>query len=278
MIFVSTTSLENHSDAVETVKRLVDAGITSIELGADHKFPVDAAKIIKMKKEFGLRYTVHAVFPPAKNKLMLNIGSADHETLRESIRIIKNSIDFCNKAEAELYSIHCGFLADIDRYGNPISETITKEKCLDIMKSSMAEIAEYAERYGIKIAMENHTALTAATLFIRPTEILNMIKETGLRNFGLLVDIGHLNITSNKLGFDKIEEIERVKDHILEFHISENNGERDEHKPLTSTRMIDFLPKELLKGRIVTLEGYNNFSIDDVKKSTDIIEKLIADM
>jgi sugar phosphate isomerase/epimerase len=273
MIFISTTSLENHSDAVETVKRLAEAGFRDIEIGADHKYPTDTDRIMSMKKEFGLRYTVHVIFPPTKDRFMVNIASADDKVLKESIGAVKSSIDFCNRAEAELYSIHSGFLSDIDIKGRPISKSITIDRCKEIMKESMAEIADYADEYGINVAIENHCI--KVNYFTRPSLVLNLIKETKLKNIGLLVDVGHLNVASKKYGFDKKKEIDAVKDRILELHVSQNNGEWDEHRPLADGGMLDCIPKDILKSRFVTIEGFN-WKIEDVKKSADIIKNLIS--
>lgn len=275
MIFVSTSSLDDHSDAVKTIKRLVEAGITDIELGADHSYPVNIKKILSMKKEFCLNYTVHAFFPPKKEKFMMNIGSGNKNILEKSIRLAKEYIEFCNKAEAKVYSLHCGLVNEIDRLGNPISKPITKQECREITKNSIADISDYAKRYDLKLALENPTALPGLELFAKPTEIAELIKELKLKNMGLLIDIGHLNVASKKFGFDGKQEIEKVKDMIIEFHISENNGEKDEHKQLTSTRMIEFLPKDLLKEKIATIELFNR-DINGVKKSIEIVNDFIS--
>ena len=120
MISVSTTSLKEHHDAVNAVQQLADSGILNIELGADHNYPVDEKRIIQMKKEFGLSYTVHAFFPPTKEKFIVNIGTGDKEKLKISLDVIKNSLEFVNEAEAKLYSMHPGFSTSIDLKGNPL--------------------------------------------------------------------------------------------------------------------------------------------------------------
>ena len=56
------------------------------------------------------------------------------------------------------------------------------------------------------------------------------------KDVGLLLDLGHLNISSNLLKFDKIKFLEKFLDlygnRLLEVHISENNGIKDEHLAL----------------------------------------------
>ena len=52
-------------------------------------------------------------------------------------------------------------------------------------------------------------------------------------NVGLLLDLGHLNISSNFFKFSKQSFLDKYisnyKDRLLEIHISENNGIKDEH-------------------------------------------------
>lgn len=274
MIFVSTTSLENHSDAIETVQRLVDNGIFNIELGADHEYFEDTNKIIEMKKEFGLNYTLHTFFPPAKDKFMLNIGSGNEKILKRSLEIIKNSMDFCRKADAKLYSIHSGYKGEIDGSGQMLSKPIKFERFMETVKQSAAEISDYGKDYGFKIALENQPPENEASPFTKPSKILDMIKELNLKNLGLLIDIGHLKFAAAKEGFDKNKEIEKVKDYILGMHVHDNDETHDMHNLLTNPMGLDHIPKDILKNKAVILEGFGNWSIEDIKKGISVIENL----
>ena len=53
---------------------------------------------------------------------------------------------------------------------------------------------------------------------------------------GLLLDLGHMNISSKIMGFDRQkfldEYLAKYGDRLFEVHISENNGLKDEHKAL----------------------------------------------
>ena len=58
-----------------------------------------------------------------------------------------------------------------------------------------------------------------------------------LKKTGLLLDLGHLNISSNLLKFDKNlfldNFLSEFGERLIEVHISENNGLKDEHLALT---------------------------------------------
>ena len=53
---------------------------------------------------------------------------------------------------------------------------------------------------------------------------------------GLLLDLGHLNVSSTINEFDRelfLEEyLDEFGENVMEVHISENNGWKDEHLPL----------------------------------------------
>lgn len=69
MVFVSTSSLDEHSDAVKTVQRLVEAGITDIELGASHSYPIDIKKNIKHEKGIWLKLYSACILSSDKRNL-----------------------------------------------------------------------------------------------------------------------------------------------------------------------------------------------------------------
>lgn len=274
MIFVSTTSVKDHSDAALTVQRLAREGIRNIELGADHEYSEDINKIIEFKRGFGLDYTVHSFFPPEKKKFMLNIGSGNEQILKDSLRVIKNSIDFCRKADAKLYSMHCGHPIEIDGSGKKLSEPIDTEKFIRLVKQNIADISDHAKEYGMKVALENQPAENKESQFTRPSQLLAMIKELNLKNLGLLIDVGHLKVSSTKTGFDRKEEIEKVRDNIMELHVHSNDGTYDSHKPPVNSEVLDCIPGDVIKNSIVTLEGLSNWSMDDIKKSFSFVKNL----
>ena len=86
---------------------------------------------------------------------------------------------------------------------------------------------------------------------------------------GLLLDLGHLNISSNILKFDRdsfIDEyLELFGNRLLEVHISENNGFKDEHLPIKNSswqlkviKKISNMKSNLpIKKRVFCLESRN---------------------
>jgi sugar phosphate isomerase/epimerase len=48
--------------------------------------------------------------------------------------------------------------------------------------------------------------------------------------FGLLVDVGHAKVSATALGFDPVEFLESIAEHVDAFHLSDNDGSRDQNR------------------------------------------------
>jgi sugar phosphate isomerase/epimerase len=95
------------------------------------------------------------------------------------------------------------------------------------------ELCDYADDLGIKIAIEN--MLARSELAYDPDTIMRFLNEVGSKNIGLTLDVGHLNV----IGVSLSTFLGRMKDSILNVHISDNDGSNDSHGPIGSGN-IDF--------------------------------------
>ena len=62
---------------------------------------------------------------------------------------------------------------------------------------------------------------------IPSTEQINQLKDIGIN-----LNIGHLNLASKKFNFDKIKFINEISSFIVAFECSHNFGKNDDHLPL----------------------------------------------
>ena len=93
----------------------------------------------------------------------------------------------------------------------------------------------------------------------------------------MLLDLGHLNISSNLLKFDKNlfldNFLSEFGERLIEVHISENNGLKDEHLALTddswqltcNKKIKEVKLKNNIKDRVYCLESRNS-NLEDLKK------------
>lgn len=210
-------------------------GIKNVELGLCNEPGVD----LNILKKHNFKYTVHNYFPPPEEPFVINLASQDKQICEESIIQIKKSIDFCVDFNINFFSFHAGFRIDPDINFKFVPDNIPEyETSFNTFKESVMEIVDYAERSGVKVAVEN-SALSEYNLVDGQNKLLLMCElweferlfsEIQSANLGILLDIGHLKLTSNLLKYDANEFINKLRDKILAVHVHENNGTVDEHR------------------------------------------------
>ena len=235
-IYVSTSCLSSKYNYSQILDAYSNLGIKNVELGVCKDSTLDVAKLIK-KHDFN--YIVHHYFPPPKEPFIVNLASPDKQILRKSIDQMKNSIDFCADFDINFFSFHAGFRVDPDinlKFGfNNIPEY---ENSFNIFKESVEKIVDYAERMNVKVAIENNVlseynlidGRNKLLLMCELWEFERLFDEITSKNLGILLDIGHLKVSSNLLMFDANKFIYKLKDKTFAVHVSENNGRFDEHR------------------------------------------------
>jgi sugar phosphate isomerase/epimerase len=86
-------------------------------------------------------------------------------------------------------------------------------------------------------------------------DFLRTFVDVGSQSLGLLVDVGHLKVTANALGFSRHEFLDTVGGHVVAFHLSDNDGMDDQNLPFGDDAW--FLPRlnEFPKATMI-LEAY----------------------
>ncbi len=234
-IYVSTSCLSNKYDFSQLLDIYTKLGIKNVELGVYMASNIN----LDIFKKYSFNYMVHHYFPPPKNPFIINLASQNKQILERSIEQIKKSIDFCTDFNITFFSFHAGFRVDPDINLRFSFDNISEyESSFNIFKESIEKIVDYAERMDVKIAIENNV-LSEYNLIDGKNKLLLMCElweferifnKITSKNLGVLLDIGHLKVTSNLLRFDADEFIYKLKDKIFAVHVSENNGRVDEHR------------------------------------------------
>jgi sugar phosphate isomerase/epimerase len=243
-VYVSTSGLSNGDNVFKILDAYAKAGLKNVELGSNHKYipnlsPADF-------RRYGFNLLCHHYFPPPRDPLIINLASQNQDILKKSREQVKKSIDFCASLGIGLLSFHAGFRADPDEMetfvfqGKPAAPY---ERAMTTFIKSIEEINGYAEKKNVRIAVENNVLAgynmvegqNPYLILCQAEEFINFFAEITSPNVGILLDLGHLNVTANSLGFDRYEFIRRVKDRVFALHIHENNGVVDEHKEISET-------------------------------------------
>ncbi|MGC9517284.1 MAG: sugar phosphate isomerase/epimerase family protein [Methanomicrobiales archaeon] len=178
------------------------------------------------------------------NPASLNPGIRD-ETLHQ----LEETIDLASKIGAKAVTTHPGM---IHRLEDRI-RLLGRDYAIDTLQKA----SEYGEEHGIKLCVENMPGKYA--YFCNSYEEHQFITENC--DCYATLDVGHANTSEDTNAFFKMK-------NIFYYHVSDNNGEKDQHLALGEGN----LDLNLLKGLnnvIIELNNYNK-----ILKSRDILINL----
>jgi sugar phosphate isomerase/epimerase len=232
-IYISTGGFSRQS-ADLTVNDFARNGIKNIELSGG-SYKKNLFNILKNKK---LNFQIHNYFPPPKIPFVLNIASTNKKIYQNSLKLILRAINFSHKLGSSYYSFHAGFLCDINpqELGNRIKKKKLnpREICKKLFIDRVGYIAKKANKLGIKIMIENNVITKSNIkefgenpfLMSEPSECREILKKLP-RNVGMLVDVAHLKVSANTIGFHPKTMFDKCNKRIFGYHLSDNDGKKD---------------------------------------------------
>jgi len=242
-ICLSTTFLADQSPLRQALEFCEKSMITSIEIGSNHCYESDYSYV----KDYSFEYLVHNYFPVPKESFVVNIASLDENIHQRSIKHIKDSIDFCSKINARLYTFHPGFLTD-PKGSNPSNQnydfqwesvrlkTTSYEASWERMTDAISEIAPYACNRKVPIAFETEGSFHKKDhlMMQHPKEYERFLNSFPSDAIGINLNIGHLILAANAFDFSYQTFVDIVADYVVAMELSHNNGVEDQHLPLQS--------------------------------------------
>lgn len=283
MVYVSSSCIKKNS-IVEVIQRLVDNGFRNIELsgGTDYYDGIQM-DLINMRKKYQLQYTCHAYFPPPIDPFVVNLASCNDQIYQKSIEHYDNCIELLKEIECNILSVHSGFMIEIkkDEIGGKLNKIIVYDKREAYSRFCYAyeRLSKKCKEYNIMLYLENNVLsyenyenFGYANYFMMTDyeSIMYMNKQI---DFNLLLDLGHLYVSTKTLGLDYKEECQRLKKYVRWIHISENNGICDEHNSLTGcSRILEEYRNIYAPGINVTLEAVTD--MDGILQSMNLLETL----
>ena len=234
-----------------TLAMLMDDNLEIIKAAHEHDFdmieilgesPFYKKENTMAFKDCGLEVSIHAA------TVDINIASLNDGIRAESVKQMKDCIDYAEKINANAITVHAGKIGRNDPQ--------LRKFAMELACESISELVDYAE--NVIISVEN---MPVRRVFLgNKIEELEMIQEQSGCN--LTIDVGHSNTTGNT------EELLDLKN-ITYCHLNDNDGVKDQHIPLGDGTLDLELLKKVKKG-IIEL---NNF--DNILKSKAVIEKII---
>ena len=218
-------------------------------------------RIRTLLKDFGLQVCIHSVANG------VNVAWLNSRFREESLKQVKESIEFTYDVGAELLTTHPGW-KDMYGYRYP-------EEAYALAIEGHQELAEVAASYGIRLGVENMPP-GWTSFCVKPDEARAMIEAVDWDNFGLTLDVGHANI----IGADAIDEfITPLANKIFLVHLHDNDGKRDHHRVIGEGtvdfhRAISLLEQAGINAPLCIEAA----SLDDVIKGKENLEQVLMDV
>lgn len=279
MIYVSTSFFKNKYSINEISNLFLKNGITNIEFSGGIYENNILEKLQKIRKKSKIVF--HNYFPVPKKSFVINISSLNKQIQKKSILHLKKAIRYSNKLNIKKYSFHAGFLFDplIGKLGKTFQNTYLQDKnqTIDVFLNNLYQLSEYAKNYNVELLIENNVLTkknynlfkTKPFLMIDIEDCVNIMKNTP-DNINMLVDVGHLNVSSKTLSFDRLEFLSKCKKWIKGYHLSDNDRLIDLNNKIK--RNSWFLKHINLKDIYLSLE-INTQSFNEINNQLLILNK-----
>ena len=283
MIYVSS-SCSKQKKIGAAIRELAEHGFHNIELSGGTKYYKGYENdIFDLKEKYNLDLLVHNFFPPPEEDFVLNLASLDDAIFEKSVVQLRKAIQLARLLGTDKFGFHAGFYmdVDVDKIGKAISTShlYNKEQAYERFCNGFNLIKRESKK--IRIYIENNVySKTNFNIYGRqiPFMLTSSADYRELQqhiDFKLLLDVAHLYVSSQTLGFDfdsQLEEMIKETDYI---HVSDNDGRHDQNVEFMSgSKLLDKMKKKRLKDKTITLEIYTG--IDHLRTSFDSIAAIAA--
>ena len=284
MIYVSSCCSKRRKIGA-AILELAEHGFQNIELsGGTRYYDKYELDLFELKDKYDLNLLLHNYFPPPKENFALNLASLNDEVYQKTLEHLKKGIDLSKKLGAPKFGFHAGLFIDINywEFGNRIHkrELYAKDKATMRFCEGYSHLIRYAG--DIEVCIENHVVSHTNANTYRDenpfmlTDYKAYLELRNLMEFKLLLDIGHLKVTSYSLGLSFDEELDKMMPVSDYIHLSDNDGFHDQNEGFCfKSKLLDevSIRKDCLVDKTITLEVYTG--IDDLKESFKLITEII---
>ncbi|MFI3202184.1 MAG: TIM barrel protein [Eubacteriales bacterium] len=286
MIYISSDCVKRTNATIaDIVEEYARNGISHIELSGGTKYSDTIIKdLIKLKKEYQLEYTCHGYFPPPREDFVINLASCDDKIYEESTTFYQNTVELMAEVGIHHLSIHAGFFTQVtkEEIGGSIQGVMIYPKLEAEQRfwTAYSQLSKLTKQKHISLYLENNVLSKQnyenfnRNNYFMMTNAQEITQNYKQYAFQLLLDIGHLNVSANVLGYDILEELMQVLPITKWLHISANDGVSDMHCIMNrENRLYEFLYQYGLDQSIpITIEGHGE--VQALIENRDILQQL----
>jgi len=225
--------------ALEVAEIFVSQSIYNIELSGGTYDEDTTNKIFKLKNQ-GVDIILHNYFPVPESSFVLNLASLNSEIVEKTMQFYKNSITLSRKIDSHIYAVHSGFL--VDPKVNELGKNFTKYGvanrtfATEVFYENISILSTFAQKNDVQLYVENNV-ISVPNFEKYEKDIFLMTNFEDFRDFNrhfsnevkILLDIGHLKVSCQALGLDKIRQLILSNNLISGYHLHDNRGLTDDH-------------------------------------------------
>lgn len=208
-----TINQNRTTEEFQSYEKLIKEGLfQAVEIFYPYDKTLEEQKIYEENanqfKKYNIEFVLHLPFGPRSDLL-------NEEQYEVILQRMKDGIDFGKKFNVNKFTLHLGSFNNKD-----LGRKYFVNKCIETMKV----LCDYA--YPSYIMIENMPGYNE--LGYSPDEIKEIILGTNRVNAKFIIDYGHANVSEYKIE----DYIYGLKEYLIHTHISDNDGSRDQHKPI----------------------------------------------
>lgn len=163
---------------------------------------------------------------------------ASYHNLDVILERLYKAIDFASMFNVKKLTLHPGEL----------DGSLSREEATKLSIENVKKLSNYAKKYGMTIMIEN--LVGNQELCLTKEEMKTYLDSFDNHEVKLIFDCGHCNVTNGVKKSPINEFVIYLKDYLYHLHISDNNGQTDQHQKI-GTGNIDF------KSYLQTLKDLN---------------------
>ena len=232
----------------DAIKRFVDNGIYCTELSDEHGFELLSRNddVLETAKNFA-NFLKEYNFEISQGHLWLKIKICADDTALEKLF---RWIDMYEEIGIKNMVLHCDNLSETN---------LSREEKIEKNIEKLQILAEYIKNKEITVCLENlrpHSPEETELVDRSADDLLYIIERIGSSKFGICLDTGHLNLTDK----NQREFILKAGDKLKALHITDNDGNTDQHLMPFNRGTVDF--PEIIKAlKEIKYNGIFNLEI-----------------
>lgn len=280
-VFVSTGAFRT-----KNIRKILGSakenGIRSIEISPGLDYCGDIKDLL-VRERGSFDFLIHNYFPTPRVPFALNLASTNEDVLERSMAMCREAVEFAADMGIPYYSVHCGYCFDTDgtALGNSSQVELPRipyGQAKETFTECVRELCDFASKRGIGIAIENNVMAAFAAgnkelfLGVDADDMLELLGLIDRPNLGVLLDLAHAKVSAASLGFSLENMTECLTPCLMEVHISENDGKRDQNLPVgKDSGLLSCLKK--IADIPVTLEVYD-LSMEEIKQQVALLSSV----